>query len=349
MRGLMLGPSLVGQGGVASVVNVYREAGLFNKSDIHYLATTLDGSFKEKFWLFLKSWVSFLVLIFQSDLQFIHIHLASRNSTYRKILFIIPLLIFGKHYILHLHGAEYQSFYDEECGPCRKLLIRKIFNRAKCIIVLSSQWKEVVSSFSSNNRIEVVHNPIKINPKNIDSAGSCFNIFFLGRLGRRKGIFDLVNAFTFVVKKFPQARLLCGGDGEVCAVQAAIEKAGLLNNYKFLGWVSGNEKDSLMQQADLFVLPSYNEGLPMGILEALSFGIPVVSTRVGGIPDAIEDGKEGFLVDPGDIDALADRIMRVADDHNLRYEMSENAYKKALAKFSVGRIIPQIEAIYDNL
>jgi glycosyltransferase involved in cell wall biosynthesis len=116
-----------------------------------------------------------------------------------------------------------------------------------------------------------------------------------------------------------------------------------------LGWITGADKLTRLQQAAVFALPSFSEGLPMGLLEAMAAGLPVLATPVGGIPEVITDGVEGFLVDPGDVGALTDRLSRLLSDENLRGRMGRAARHKAEALFTVDVILPQLEQLYTRL
>ena len=102
------------------------------------------------------------------------------------------------------------------------------------------------------------------------------------------------------------------------------------------------------KQADIYVLPSYAEGLPMSILEAASYGLPIVATRVGGIPEIIDDGVNGFLIDPGDKGALTDRLLRLIENPELRSQMGRAAYQKVKEKFDVDTVVKQLDSLYQE-
>jgi glycosyltransferase involved in cell wall biosynthesis len=143
--------------------------------------------------------------------------------------------------------------------------------------------------------------------------------------------------------------LLLGGDGELeTARQRAVER-GVSSHVEILGWVRGEDKRRLLEYSTVYVLPSYNEGLPMSVLEAMAYGLPVVTTSVGGIPEAITDGVEGFLIDAGDVHSQAERLVLLLDDPELSRRMGELARRKAELIFSVECIVPQLENIYKQL
>jgi glycosyltransferase involved in cell wall biosynthesis len=130
---------------------------------------------------------------------------------------------------------------------------------------------------------------------------------------------------------------------------ARAAELGLSDDVEVLGWVSGAAKQRVLAEGTIYVLPSYAEGLPISVLEAMEAGMPVVATAVGGIPDAIEDGAEGFLVSPGDINSLVNRISQLLQDSDLRSRMGLAAKMKVATFFSPASVLPQIEALYRAL
>jgi len=347
---IMLGTSFESQGGISTVVNAYREAGLFKRWPIYYIKTHATTGQFEKLLLFFKAFFEFIKKLFLCKVALVHIHTASRNSFWRKTPFIIACLFARIPYIVHLHGAEFMLFFHAESGFIMRKIIRTIFNKASYVVVLSSQWQERVESICGNKNIVVIFNSV------IDPCSNCSrfseegqSLLFLGAIGRRKGIYELVEAMSIVCKKHPEIVLYCGGTGDISGVECLIKKYNLEGRVKMLGWVGGEAKLVLLKSTMAYVLPSYNEGLPMGILEAMSYGKPVISTPVGGIPDAIDDGVQGFLVKPGSVDDLASVIVKICDDKKMRLEMGVASRRKYEDCFSPDKIIPKIESLYGEL
>lgn len=342
---VMLGTDTGTMGGIASVVKVYRAAGLFDRFSIIYLATHCDGSAAKKLALMLASWCSLLGLLVRGRVGLVHCHMASRSSCWRKMGFIFLAKLFRIPVILHLHGAEFAIFYQQEMGRLRQRLIRGLFDQVSCVVVLSSAWKTWVESISRNPQIEAIYNPVMV-----PSAAQDWllrvsgEVLFLGRLGKRKGSYDLLNAVSRMSVHRPC--LLLGGDGEVEQTRAMADTLGMGTNVQLLGWVDLPARTALLNRAKVYCLPSYNEGLPMSVLEAMAAGLPVISTPVGGIPEALSDGVEGFLVEPGDIDALGDRIERLLSDDALASRMGMAARAKIQSTFSSEAVMPRVERLY---
>jgi glycosyltransferase involved in cell wall biosynthesis len=346
----MLGTAPDGNGGIATVVNGLVKDGFFRDNRVTYLSTHV--SYKSKLGALIKFsgvCINFLYLNVICNVQIVHIHMASRGSYARKSVLIRLASLFGNKIIIHLHGAEFKEFYSDECSYSKQQHIRNSFNLSDKIIVLSTQWRDWVRTIVEEKyKVCVVYNAVPevvLPSKKLQQE----NILFLGRLGQRKGVEDLINAFAIVASKFPNSQLRLGGDGDLTHYQAQVTSLGIANQVTFLGWVSGETKNQCLADATIYCLPSYNEGFPMGILEAMSAGVPVVASRAGGIPDAITDKKEGLLINAGDVNSLAEALITMLGDSEKRYEFSAAAKEKYQLNFCPAVIIPQLEAIYQEL
>ena len=344
---VMLGTSFDGKGGVSSVVNVYKQAGLFSRWDIIYIPTHRDGNRWTKCCIAFVAIVQFVKLLLKGRIAFVHAHTVSRSSFWRKSIFFLLSFAARCPVVLHLHSAEFKQFYSQESNKFTKYYIRYILKRVSSIVVLSSQWKEFVSGIVCNANINTIFNPVSPNVFSYSARSRQENLLlFLGRLGKRKGIYDLLLSIKQLRPSFPDIRLLCGGDGDLAGVRRRAVELGIESSVEVLGWVRGSVKKGLFEKASVYVLPSYNEGLPMGVLEGMAAGLPVISTPVGGIPDAVQNGVEGFLVPPGDVTELTGAIRKLLGDAELRGKMGAAAKRRIDEQFAHMRVIPQIETMY---
>ncbi len=346
---LMVGTSLQTMGGIASVVNVYASAGIFRRYGVRYLATHCDGGALDKLRIMFGAYLSFLLLLLRGRVGLVHVHVASRASFWRKSLFFLLAFLFRVPAILHLHGGGFAAFY-QECGPLRRRLIRHVFDRAAQVLVLSEGWRRWVGTISGNPRVATLFNPVIMPPSMPEwSARRHADLLFLGKMGPAKGTYDLLDALPPLGAGHPQMRLLLGGDGEQAQVRARADALGLGEKVALLGWVQSEAKAQLLGGSGVYVLPSYFEGLPMSILEAMAAGMPIISTPVGGIPEAVSDGVEGFLVPPGDVAALGERIARLLADPALAQRMGAAGRRRVESTFSSEAVLPQLERIYNEL
>jgi glycosyltransferase involved in cell wall biosynthesis len=348
---VMLGvhPESKEHGGVFAVIDVYRQGGLFARWPIVYIGTVVSGGAFAKIRVATAALWSYLRILCAGRMALAHVHTASRASFWRKSIFMLLALAARRKIILHLHGAEFATFYGEECGPIGKWFIRFVMSHVDRVVVLSTQWEKLIGQIAPAAKVVKIFNPVSA-PLGVSAAPRLDNVLlFLGRFGRRKGVFDLLEALTIVRARFPAIKLWCGGDGDWAAVENRTRELGLCDCVEFLGWVSGAEKERVLAEATIYVLPSHAEGLPMGVLEAMAAGAPVVATTVGGIPDAIDDGVDGFLVAPGDIGALADRITRLLGDAEMRDVFAARAKSEARERFSAEKVLMQVEELYRRL
>ena len=143
-------------------------------------------------------------------------------------------------------------------------------------------------------------------------------------------------------------RLLIGGDGEIEKVQQYIKDNKLDNVAEYIGWVSGEEKIKLLNEVDVFILPSYNEGLPISVLEAMSYNLPIISTTVGGIPEILKNEYNGFLINPGDLIALESAISTLINNPSKR-KLQGKRSGEIVMPFLPNMVINQLDCLYKEL
>ena len=197
-------------------------------------------------------------------------------------------------------------------------------------------------------RIAVIGNPVSVPGEVAKPEREARTVLFLGWLQREKGVFDLVQAMPAVLRAVPQARFVLAGRGDRQALLSLARSLGVEQALELPGWVEGDRKDQLLRAADVFVLPSYYEGLPVGVMEAMARGIPVVATRVGGIPDLVAHGVSGLLLEPGRPAALAQAIVSVLTDATLRTRLREAAHREVRC-YSTDAVVAELEALYRKL
>ncbi len=336
-----------GKGGIATVIRQYQEAGLFANGAVRLLETHHDHGILGLLLPFLSACMALWSALLFGRVSLVHAHASHRGSFWRKFILVWPALVFGVPVLVHLHGSDFQEFYAGG-SAWRRLCIRSLFRRAFRVIALSSEWQRWVLQVQPSARTEVLFNSLSGPADGAQCAplGETPIALFLGRIGDRKGSFDLLRAFALVQRELPQARLIFGGDGEVEKLLAEVKVLGLESAVSYAGWVGAEQKERLFRDAWVFALPSYHEGLPMAILEAMARGRSVVSCPVGGIAEAVEDGKTGGLVAPGDAAALAEALKRVLSDRE--WATAQGAAGRALfvTKFSNEANLPRLIAIY---
>lgn len=175
-------------------------------------------------------------------------------------------------------------------------------------------------------------------------------VLFVGGVGaQEKGLYDIIKAMPIVLKRFKNVQFLfvaCSGIGKLDTI---CEKKEFASYARFVGYLLGDEKIKAFTQSDIFILPSYAEGLPTTMLEAMAAGLPIIATSVGAIPEIIEDGKDGFLIEPGDHYALAERILRLAEDKILRRKMGKNNMNKIRKRYDRAVVVRKLDNLYAEM
>jgi glycosyltransferase involved in cell wall biosynthesis len=344
---LMVGPSPRGQGGMATVVNSYQNGGLFERFAIRYVSTHIDGSLQEKAWIAAKSVSQVARLLVTSDAPLIHIHLASRASVWRKGVICAMARIARRPYFLHAHGSEFRKFYHEECGAIAKWLVRLILERSALILALSSQWNEEFRRIAPRSRVYTLPNAVPVREASFGLPPEApVRVLFAGRIGARKGTFELLRAFARLAPKFPGVTLVCAGDGEVEKLRAEASALGIGDRVECPGWLSAEQMTGEMARATVFTLPSHNEGVPMAVLEAMSHGLPVLTTPVGGIPEVIENDRNGLMVTPGDVDQIEAGLTRLLQSSADRARLGAAARATIVERYSLSSTIERLAALY---
>lgn len=344
---LMVGPDLSLHGGIVSVVQGYLDGGLPEACDgFEYLGTGVGSSKLGKSIAFARALAHYERVMPSYDI--VHLHISARGSYKRKSIMARMARKAGKYVILHDHDGEFEKAF-EEGGDAYRRDVRKTFGIADRVVVLSEEWRDYFAeNVCDSEKIVVVHNGVKV-PAEPCSPCSNQDILFLGRLDSNKSPDVLLRASRQVLERFPGTKVVFGGDGEVEKNKALAEELGIANHCEFHGWVSGAEREGLFARAAVYCLPSKNEGLPMSVLEAMARGIPTVATPVGGVPQVIEDGVSGFLVDVDDVDALSDRLNILLDKPGLRENVGAASRNTVTRLFNVGGSIKQLLALYRAL
>lgn len=343
------------KGGIGYLIHVYSQHfASFKSVTTHKLLN--DNRFDKLLLIpyFVKQYILFLhQLVTDRQLRIVHMHGSSYGSFYRKlILFLTAKYVFGKKTIYHMNGSEFAIFYRDS-NPLTKRLIHLLVENVDAVVCLSQSWHQFFTDNFRLRRIEIIGNVVNAEPQKTASrreqTHEPLTCLFLGAIGHRKGIFDLLDVLRqHKLSIEGRLRVVIGGNGETERLTAYIQEHGLEQMAQFVGWVSGPQKHQLLSESDLYILPSYNEGLPLSILEAMSYHLPVISTPVGGTAEAVQEGVNGFLVLPGDKDALYDRLLRFIVHPDLVATMG-NASGQIVRQYQPETIFPKLRTLYESL
>ncbi|WP_297572272.1 glycosyltransferase family 4 protein [uncultured Deefgea sp.] len=345
---IMVGTDPQGQGGIASVVRTYQNAGLFEKNNILFISSHNGGSALRKVAIFCCGFMQFIFYCCLGKVSVLHLQTASYGSFMRKYLFFVVARVFNISTIVHVHGAEFELFFREKSNYFQKKMVLYVLSKADYVIALSNKWNEQLRGICNAANVITIYNPIA-SPA-VSSAVRERNILlFLGHVGDRKGTFDLIRAMPDVIKLNPAVQLKIGGTGEIEAARQLAVELKVEAHVEFLGWVVGEDKERLLNSATLLLLPSYNEGLPMSILEAMVHGLPVIASDVGGIPEALACCVTDCIVQPGDVLDLANKINHLLSDDDLREDIARKLQQTVAEKFDVEVVANELTQLYNRL
>lgn len=343
----MVGPSLETQGGISSVLEIYSR-NFKDSMNMRFISSYSGKNRILDMLLFTRAMLEIFFCNLFSGNPVFHLHVASKGSYLRKSILAKICMMFHHKVILHVHGSMFDQFLESAVQRKRRDIIA-LFNKADKVIVLSEYWFSYFARYVPKERLRIIYNPSSTFQNGFARTyrKSGMRILFMGRLGERKGAYDLITAVSRL--KEIDFSLSLYGDGEIDEIRELVKKEGLQHIVTVNSWVSHSKINEIYDGADMMVLPSYAEGLPMSLLEAVGKGLPVVSTRVGGIPEVVEDGRNGFLIEPGDTEALADRLRVLLTSPGLLESMGRESLAIAGERFSIDKIGRQLADLYKSL
>jgi glycosyltransferase involved in cell wall biosynthesis len=348
----MVGTEIGGQGGIGSVIRGYQSSGLFDLYPIVYVTSHRGGGKLSKAAAAVVGWALVLGALVRMDAPLVHIHVASRWSFWRKYIVCLLARAFHRPYVLHVHGAEFAHFFHYECRPSTQHIIRSVFDGAARVVALSREWQTELLKISSMAQIVVVPNTVALPGLAATGIGSRARtrkrILFMGQLGKRKGTSELIRAFARIAPYYPDASLACAGDGDATSFRKLAMELGVAERVEFPGWLNAEQSRQYFAGATVFALPSYAEGVPMALLEAMSWGLAVVTCPVGGIPEVVMDGQNGILVKPGDINALANALSDLFDDPDYLTRLAKEARATIERSYSLDATLARLGDLYSS-
>jgi glycosyltransferase involved in cell wall biosynthesis len=277
----------------------------------------------------------------------VHLHMTTRGSVARKCVLLVLCRLLRRPVILHMHGADFFAFHDHLPTALRRLLAVTL-RLAGHVVVLGEGWRQglIARTRLAPSRVTVIRNGVAAPRAEGRTSEAAPHLLFLGRLGQRKGVPTFLAALASRRMAARGWRATLAGDGDVAHFGAAIARAGLAGRVHLPGWVDRAGAAALMASADILVLPSFHEALPMAVVEAMAQGVAVVATPVGALPELLCDSQNAILVPPGDVAALTEALIRLIDDVALRTRLGRAGHAVFLAELDVAVTARQMFALY---
>lgn len=342
IRVAMVGPALDGRGGITSVIRSYLSAGFSPGFEVSQVSTW-NGSGLIRISVSFATGAARLVRgLAKGRWDVVHLHSSQGASFLRKSLLVRLVRLFGVPTVFHIHGHAFDRLLVE--GPrWRRSWARSALEKSTVVVVLSDEWRARIGSLVPAANIRTVPNGV-VMPA-LKASNPVGPVVSTGLLGERKGSYVMVEAAA----RLPDVHMVLAGGGETESVREFAQAKDLGERVETPGWLGPAECSELLSTASVYALPSRAEGLPMGLLEAMSFGLPVISSPVGGIPSLIEDGVNGLLVPPDDPVALADAISRLLNEPGLGDRLGDHARSTIREHYTVEVAVDLLQEIWVSI
>jgi glycosyltransferase involved in cell wall biosynthesis len=344
----MVGPGPGGAGGIAVVIDTLFDSPLAARYRLVRVSTHRDAGKIGKTLEALSGLVRAASILVRRNADVVYLHASSGPSLVRKASVAWVARATRTPYIVHVHAGDF-DLYVERASHFERWLILRTLGGAAVVATLSPTWERRLSGLGARRTV-VIPNPVAIPDVRAALDTSPPQILSLGRLGEQKGSLTLIRALALLDGPYSATRLVLAGDGDPAALRREARRLGVDERVELPGWIGPGERARRLREASAFALPSREEGLPIALLEAMAHGLPSVVTPVGGIPDIFEDGNDGYLVAPGDAEAVADRIRRILGDREAARRMGAHARRSAEERFSTEVVADLVaDAIEDAL
>lgn len=344
----MCGNHSCNNGGMTTVIqqiNAYHWADKGIK--LRFIPTYYPGNAFIKILYFGRAFIKILFCFITWRPDLIHTHLSSGASILRNRIICYFAHLLGIKTIVHMHGSQLQDYYLRQNSWGKKKIIN-FFKKADLLIVLGDKWRDFILNISPQSNVFVLKNSVEIPAKITRNRKGVLCILYSGVLIERKGVIYLLKTINKMIENREDKILLkIAGSGEKQGeLRDYCINNGIMEYVDFLGWVDAKKMNKLYRWADVLVLPSFNEGLPMAIIEAMANALPIIATDVGSVSEIVIDNYNGFLCKKGSVESLYEKIKALYESRDMLFRFSDNSYKLAKENFSLSVFYEKLTRIY---
>lgn len=348
---LMVGNDPSVKGGISSVICQMRKYNWNDKNiKMKFVPTYIQANNLRKVIFFGKAYIKIKKILKKENVDVVHIHMSYKGSFTRAYMIHKLCLKYNVSDLIHLHGSEFKEWFEQNSIK-KRTDICKCLREAKGIIVLGNKWDNYIRTIEPRAKTYIIYNSVEV-PSESVRWKMPFRFLYMGVLIKRKGVKDLLQAIVQLKKsgEIDGLEFIIAGTGNEEKNLLEYCKKMEINDYvSFIGWVEAEKKKEIFLGAQAMVLPSYNEGLPISILEAMGYAMPVISTDVGDISTVLKNDINGKLIHQGNIDELKKAIIDVAKSKE-RYECMSNAAKTTIIeRFSQTQYFGKIISCYKEI
>ncbi len=353
----MVGPSKPYIGGMVSFVDGLCESSLkdrfqlkiFNVNKIKNLDINgIEKKLVVKLLTFIKLIILFVIELIKYRPDLVHIHTSSYLGFLEKGVLVLVSKLFGCKTVLHIHGGGFKNFYNKSKF---KKIIEIILNSPSTVVVLSDMWFQWFSRIMNDSKLVVIPNGVSTFENSSLPPNNKMIFLYLGKLVKEKGIFEIIEAAKILEKESETPfKIILAGDGrERNSFEEKVSTNNQCHIIEFAGVVVGDEKERVLNMSDCFLLPSYNEAMPISLLEAMGSGQYVIASNVGSIPEIISGRNNGIIVKPKSVESLVEAMKAVIENESFYRELGKKNKNFINENFSWNKTIYQIENLYKTL
>lgn len=356
-------------GGMATIINEILQSSIANKVDLAFFdngkRTPPGRSIAQAVASQLQMLGEYIGLLLRKRPHVVHLHSGGRFDFYRYSPYVFIARLFRARVVFHNHLGAFESFYNSQ-STLRRAYIRFTLARCHSVLAFSQWWKDAYSKITSATSVRVLYNAIKADPwenntprpkarETLGIPATCTAVLVMGVKCKNKGSFDIIDAAPAIAQADPSVRLVLVGPDEWAAKGTNDEMARLCRERNLEQIIDLRGEADLTQRllhyaaADIFMLPSYSEGAPMTVIEAMAAGLPVISTPVGAVPEMVDHGGTGLLIPPGRPDQIAQAVLKLSKNAALRAQMGAAGHDKFRRMFDIERVlVPALWQIYSE-
>jgi len=352
---LILSPPLTAVSGFSTHANQLMGCSLAQRYELLHFCVGSEGKNEsplQKLYRLLVSPFSLFWLNIVQRPDIVHINTGlDRKAYWRDLVYLAVVKLTGGKIVTQIHGGAMPDQFFPHNAPLTWLL-RKGLGASNAVTVLSLKEYDAYTAFVPEVLVAHIPNAIELpapleNIK-LSDASQPLRLVYIGRLVREKGIFEALNAIAQLHRSGHRLQFdIAGGGKAEEELRKHVVTLGLDKVVHFHGPVFGNEKTLLWQKADVLVFPSYSEGLPYSLLEAMAAGTPAITCPVGAIPDVMQHGVHGLFVPPRDVEAIADAIASLDGDRALLHRMACASRARVLEQYTTARLGRDFEMVYE--
>lgn len=284
----------------------------------------------------------FCIITYKPDIILLNPSMA-RKAIFRDSLYLKIGKLLNCKIAIMFHGFHVESVKGKE------VQITKLLNSCKIVFVLAKKFKDILVTWGV--KTPIITTTTQVNDKLIHNfninirKGEINNILYLARVTKAKGIFVTLDIFSILSKKYPQLVFTIVGTGTDLDSAKKYAKEKEIHNIHFLGGIRGDAIAEAYKKADIYLFTSYHEGMPTSVLEAMAFGLPIITRPVGGLVDFFEDGIMGFSIDSDNACDFIKAFDTLLNDKEMTRRISTYNYTYATERFLASKVAPKMEQL----